>query len=88
MGGNHFSKRRSESDNESRKGVKTRITGLKTKLKTKETKRQKVKADKVKGWKVKADKVKGWKVKADKVKGWKAKADKVKAKRKDLKIKR
>jgi len=36
-GGNHFSKRRSESENESRKGVKTKITGLKTK-KTKITK--------------------------------------------------
>jgi hypothetical protein len=49
-GGNHFSKRRSESENVSSKGVKTRITGLKTK----ETKRPRVKES----WKVKADKVK------------------------------
>ncbi len=49
-GGNHFSKRRSESENKSRKIVKTKITGLKTK----ETKRTRVKDS----WKVKADKVK------------------------------
>jgi hypothetical protein len=55
-GRNHFSKRRSESGKESRKKVKTKITGLKTKetKKTKRTERKRVK----KSWKVKIDKVK------------------------------
>jgi hypothetical protein len=49
-GGNHFSKRRSdsESENKSRRLVKTKITGLKTK----KMKRTRVKES----WKVKADK--------------------------------
>ena len=48
--GNHFSKRRSESEKESRKTVKTKIAGLKTK----KTKSTRVKES----WKMKADKVK------------------------------
>ena len=49
-GGNYFSKRRSESVKESRKTVKTKIAGLKTK----KTKSTRVKES----WKMKADKVK------------------------------
>jgi hypothetical protein len=55
-GGNHFSKRKSESENESknREIVKMKITDSKTK----ETKRTRVKRSVKESWKVKADKAK------------------------------
>jgi hypothetical protein len=68
MGGNHFSKRKSESEKESRKTVKTKIAGLKTK----KTKSTRVKES----WKVKADKLKEKEIKRQQAKAERSPAQK------------